>query len=163
MHRRRCGGRHMERRMPCEDGDRDLGLYGCKATDKFCKALSVATRFQGSCWHPHFKHWASRTVALSSPIYGSSLHYGNPRRLARVLIINRSHFKVLLKFQVLQIYAYEFFWTDEEKKKESLFLPFLPLLDLKMNAEDKTTLFNSVLCETMKLWIYYEYINSVKY
>ena len=31
----------MERRMPCEDGDRDLGLYGCKATDKFCKALSV--------------------------------------------------------------------------------------------------------------------------
>ena len=49
------------------------------------------------------------------------------------------------------------------KKKESLFLPFLPLLDLKMNAEDKTTLFNSVLYGIMKLWIYYEYINSVKY
>ena len=38
----------MERRMPCEDGEGDLGLSGCKATDKCCKVLSVATRFQGS-------------------------------------------------------------------------------------------------------------------
>ena len=67
-----------------------------------------------------------------------------------MLIINRSHFKVLLKFQVLQTYAYEFFELMR-KKKESLFLPFLPLLDLKMNAEDKTTLFNSVLYGIMKL------------
>lgn len=140
-----------------------FGVVWLQSNRQILQSIVSSHQIPGELLTPHFKHWASRTVALSSPIYGSSLHYGNPRRLARVLIINRSHFKVLLKFQVLQIYAYEFFWTDEEKKKESLFLPFLPLLDLKMKAEDKTTLFNSVLCEIMKLWIYYEYINSVKY
>lgn len=48
------------------------------------------------------------------------------------VLINRSHFKVLLKFQVLQIYAYEFSnWWEE--KKESLFLHFT-FIGLKMEC-----------------------------